>query len=462
MSITINSEPAEHGAGYNQLVFDITSSSTAQTNFNFVIDVYVGGVKVNRQLYPKQPASTSLKLDVSPVVKNYLSADFLNASSTLLSANTNSRCAYYVQFGEAYNDASGILNIYPNLTKSNDKFAYNSVFDFEEFEPLAFSKINIASGFTLQYNTNQYKYAGQYKTITYFDPITKLKGSLSNGNNKFAYINGYLTTFPATVVPGMGISGTGIPANTFITNVLFDTGLGCVVIEMSNAAISSTISNVTISSRVNTIKVKQYNSSGSLLSTNTETITGSLTTFVYNVNPDKINGFSLNSNTAYYDVEFLFVVGFTEVLIETTRINIVPPCTKYGTYRLHWLNQYGGWEAYNFTAVNQKSMEVNRTQYKKMLPLGYIDADRLKVNYNTEITDNVLLNSDWITDEQSDWMQGLFESPLIWLERSPTDFIAVQVTETSYQNQTYLNSGRQLHKTTCNMQYSYNRYRQSL
>ena len=125
MSITVNSEPAEHGAGYNQLVFDVTSTQTAQTNFNFVIDVYVGGVRVNRQLYPKQPASTSLKVDVSPVVRNYLSADFLNASSTLLSANTGSRCPYYVQFGEAYNNASGTLIIYPDLTKSNDKFAYN-------------------------------------------------------------------------------------------------------------------------------------------------------------------------------------------------------------------------------------------------------------------------------------------------------------------------------------------------
>ncbi len=94
MSITVNSEPAEHGAGYNQLVFDVTSTQTAQPNFNFVIDVYVGGVRVNRQLYPKQPASSSLKVDVSPVVRNYLSADFLNASSTLLSANTSSRCPY--------------------------------------------------------------------------------------------------------------------------------------------------------------------------------------------------------------------------------------------------------------------------------------------------------------------------------------------------------------------------------
>jgi hypothetical protein len=462
MSITVNSEPAEHGAGYNQLVFDVTSTQTAQPNFNFVIDVYVGGVRVNRQLYPKQPASSSLKVDVSPVVRNYLSADFLNASSTLLSANTGSRCPYYVQFGEAYNNASGTLIIYPDLTKSNDKFAYNAVFDFEEFGKFEFSKMNIASGFTLQESIPNYKYAGQYKTITYFDPVTKIEGIVSNGSPNVLLTGEYATIMPPTLSPGLGITGTGIPANTTIVNVAYNAGLGSNIIVLSNNGTSNVTTTLTASRRLSHIRVKQYDNAGSLLVTTTEGISQSGTTYVYNVNAEKISGFSLNANTAYYDVEFMNIIGMTETILETYRIDIVPACTKYGTYRLHWLNQYGGWEAYNFTAVNQKSIEVNRTQYRKMLPLGYIDADRLKVNYNTEIIDNVLLNSDWITDAQSEWMQGLFESPLIWLERSATDFIAVQVTETGYQNQTYLNSGRQLHKITCNMQYSYNRYRQSL
>ena len=452
MSITVNSAPKDYGSAYNQLVFDITSSNTGQTNFNFVIDVYVGGVRVNRQLLPKQPASSSVKVDVSPIVKNYLSADFLNVSGSFLGYNDNSQVSYFMQFGEAYNNASGTLIIYPDLTRypsGGQLRAYNCILDFEQYNPLQLYPIDKVGGFMLQ-TGDIYKYAGQYKTITYFDAPRTINGTIISGNNVILLS----ANQPQNLLPGMVISSPYFPVGTTITNYNPSTG----TVTTSLACTTSGTFNFEIPVAISSVRIRQYSDAGSLLATTSQAITYAGGTRVYNINPEKMTGFSLNANTAYYDVELMIGAN----VAESKRIYITEPCTNYGTYRLHWLNQYGGWEAYNFTAVNQKSIEVNRTQYKKMLPLGYIDADRLKVNYNTEITDNVLINSDWITDAQSEWMQGLFESPLIWLERTPTDFIAVQITETSYQNQTYLNSGRQLHKITCNMQYSYNRYRQSL
>jgi hypothetical protein len=97
-----------------------------------------------------------------------------------------------------------------------------------------------------------------------------------------------------------------------------------------------------------------------------------------------------------------------------------------------------------------------------MLPINYNTYDRLKTNYNTEIVDNIFVTSDWVSDTEAVGLRELFSSPVIWLERAVNDFVAVQVTETNYETKTYLNNSRALHNITANIEFSYNRYRQSL
>jgi len=391
MAITINNTPATHSAAYNQIVFDVSSNNTANTGFNFLIDVYVGGVRVNRQLYPKQPGTNKLLVDLSPVIKNFVQYDFLNASA-FFSYNTNSKAEYYVQFGEAYTDASGILQLYPDLARSpssGSRYAYNAVFDFEDFSKNRFEQLDVASGFVLQ-DSNMKSYCGpnQLKTVTYFAPNTSIFGP--------------------------------------------------------------------------NVRVTQYDSAGVQLATNNQSITYSGTTYVYNINPKLVSGFSLNANTAYYIVNFYNNVGFSEVVLASYTIYVDNECSKFETYRLHWLNQYGGWEAFNFKKVSRQSIQVNRNQYRKMLPINYNTYDRLKTNYNTEIVDNIAVTSDWVSDTEAVGLRELFSSPVIWLERGVNDFVAVQVTETNYETKTYLNNSRALHNITANIEFSYNRYRQSL
>jgi hypothetical protein len=136
MAITVASSPNDNQPAYNQVLFDISSSNTSQPNFNFVVDVYVkqtSDVLAARLLYPKQPSSTSVKIDISNILKTYVTHTFDFTSSFY--PDSNGQLDYFVQFGEAY-DVSGTLTIYPNLTRnpsSNYKRVYNSIFDFEDF-----------------------------------------------------------------------------------------------------------------------------------------------------------------------------------------------------------------------------------------------------------------------------------------------------------------------------------------
>ena len=140
------------------------------------------------------------------------------------------------------------------------------------------------------------------------------------------------------------------------------------------------------------------------------------------------------------------------------RVN-VDTCTQlYTNYRLHWLNQYGGWESINFNKVSTQKSEINRNIYKIPTPIGYTINDRLKRQFQTTITDKVAINTDWLTDTQLDWIRGLFESPIVFYEQG-SNMIPVQLTNASYDTQYYTN-GRKLHNVTAEMEYSYNRYRQ--
>jgi len=146
--------------------------------------------------------------------------------------------------------------------------------------------------------------------------------------------------------------------------------------------------------------------------------------------------------------------------VKTITIEIVAACSKFDTIRLHWLNNLGGWDSYNFTKQSIKSMDIERKQYKKMQSINYSKSDRLKTNYNTTIIDKLQINSDWISDDMSDWFQGLLTSPIVYLERGTDNFIAVNITNSNYLIQQYLN-GRKLHNLQLDIEYSYNRYTQS-
>ena len=179
--------------------------------------------------------------------------------------------------------------------------------------------------------------------------------------------------------------------------------------------------------------------------------------FLYNVNVKNCLDYILNNTIGTHTITLAnsFVTA-----VKTITIEIVAACSKFDTIRLHWLNNLGGWDSYNFTKQSIKAMDIERKQFKKMQSINYSKSDRLKTNYNTTITDKLQINSDWISDEMADWFQGLLTSPIVYLERGADNFIAVNITNSNYLIQQYLNA-RKLHNLQLDIEYSYNRYTQS-
>jgi hypothetical protein len=147
--------------------------------------------------------------------------------------------------------------------------------------------------------------------------------------------------------------------------------------------------------------------------------------------------------------------------IATKIFTYTEPCSQYENVRLHYLNKLGGFDVFNFNKNTMKTMTIDRKQFKAPLPIGYSKSDRLKTNYNTTINDKITINSDWISEEQSALLEQLATSPIIYLERSPTNFIAVNILNAEYEIKTFL-TDRKMFNVTFEIEYSYSRYRQSL
>ncbi len=393
MAITVNSSPDTHRPAYNQMLFNISSNNTAQPNFFFIADVYVKvgtDVLAARLLFPKQLGSTSITIDISGVIKNYLSYQVFVASSVI--PDNLGQLDYYVQFGEAY-DVANVLTFYPNLTRnptgSSYKYGYNLVFGFEDMLNGIFPNVMQsyrADNFgILTYETETQQVEQGDKILwSYFDP-------------------------------------------------------------------SGIVRKITIS------KGEEYS----------ETIAPTSGKFKYNIEPHILLAVWFPAPNLYETGDYtIYLKDQFDNILHTKLLEVKEPCSKYETFRLHWLNTLGGWDSYNFNKVNSQSVSIDRKQYKKVMPMPYVIKDRLVTTYNTMVTDNITINSDWVSDERAAWFENLFTSPVVFLERQdPSELnpviVAINVVETSYEKKKFSN-GRTLHNVTLTFNYSYDRYTQSL
>jgi hypothetical protein len=159
-----------------------------------------------------------------------------------------------------------------------------------------------------------------------------------------------------------------------------------------------------------------------------------------------------------YNVSLL---GSTSNVLASRTFSLNTECSQYTTVRLHWMNKLGGFDSFNFNKNTINAMDIERKQFKAPLPIGYSTQDRLKTNYNTTINDKISINSDWISEAESTLLEELATSPVIYLERSATEFVAVNITNTSYEIKTFL-TDRKMFNVTFDIEYTYSRYRQSL
>jgi hypothetical protein len=115
----------------------------------------------------------------------------------------------------------------------------------------------------------------------------------------------------------------------------------------------------------------------------------------------------------------------------------------YDTTRLIWSNNYGCWDFFNFRLANQKTTSVERGIYKN----GFVNYSVSQTTLPYDITHNgdtqyfvspdeeFTITSDWLTQEQADWMETLFYSPRTFIQQGQNT-IPIILTNTSFISKT--------------------------
>jgi len=138
-------------------------------------------------------------------------------------------------------------------------------------------------------------------------------------------------------------------------------------------------------------------------------------------------------------------------------------CSKYTPIRLHWLNRLGGFDSFNFNLKSEQETDINRSTYMQEehrftgTSWVYDSMSRGETDYHISTQDKLTVNTDYLTETESTWMNDLFTSPVIYQEINNT-LIAVNGKPKNVRKQTSLND--KLMQYTFKLDYSLTNNRQ--
>ena len=148
---------------------------------------------------------------------------------------------------------------------------------------------------------------------------------------------------------------------------------------------------------------------------------------------------------------------------EPVTFNIDKNCSKFTPVRLHWMNRLGGFDAFNFDLKSEESTGVKRKQYDQQAHTftgfgwSYDKADRGRTQYDTQLTKKLKVNTNYLNETESTWMESLFTSPEVYQEIN-NELIAVSIDGRSIKKKTSLND--KLMQYSFDLEYSIKNMRQ--
>lgn len=376
-------------------------SSTNKTQANFN---YIAKIYINSDVI-------TLKAPPDPVYKSgvfnigRIIESYVNSDigdgTVGFQINTNSYASYYVKFGEEYGTT---VTQYLNLVTTAVKYVWNGGVDFLEYQNYSFNNYS-ADGNKILSNTIDRCIEFNQDAWLYF---------VSKDTN--SYDKAMVASYNSA---GVLVRGVEI-ANLYVTSGT----IGCHFLRFSAGT-------------------KNLNLTPTGVITNT-----------YG------GGDVVPTNAAYY------IIGFDGgAASPTLRFNIGCGCSKYSTYRLHFLNKLGAFESFNFNGQSRKSSDITRNFYKAPIggltsasAFGYSKKDRSDRSYFVSAKDTLILRSNWLTDAESVWLQELVESPEIYLDDATHGLISMTCKNAKYDVKSSLND--KVFQLELELEYSFNRYRQ--
>lgn len=118
----------------------------------------------------------------------------------------------------------------------------------------------------------------------------------------------------------------------------------------------------------------------------------------------------------------------------------------YIPYTLHFMNQYGGFESFDFRKVSRKTIDLEKKDFTQLpyrvgasVAYNYGNvANHTKTVYASQYTEKLKLTSDHVTDEQYRWLKELVISPIVYLQEG-NKLVPVTIVSNNYEERQYVN-----------------------
>ena len=112
---------------------------------------------------------------------------------------------------------------------------------------------------------------------------------------------------------------------------------------------------------------------------------------------------------------------------------------KYSNYRLHFLNKYGGFDSVNFNMISRETEMIERQKYKRVYGSNvsnvwsYAKSDAMETVFDVKGKQRIKINTDWLTQTQSIWLEELLTSPVIYHDIDLTTMEQISLNDMQYE-----------------------------
>ena len=366
---------------YNKMLFKVSGSLTSATNYRYVCDIKnaAGTTTLARLKCDKLPTTNFGFFDVSRVVETLVAPTKPTLAQVGFADHAGFYSGYRLTFMEEYGSTPVVQTGTTTNVTGNVAFAGN----LEQLELADWSGEVYFPSDALQ--------GGENALTTTCIPISSPANAL---NVVYSDSYGFLCV-------GAGFSGAVVSAN-----VVYFNAAGSIV---RNFSVPRPLS---VSGSIHRFGAGPMNLKAL---TSAQCSDGQAGSF----------NFPTAEGAGYY-IQF---VDVTEAGYTATWFRI-GPCQRFNSIPVHFVNKYGGIDSYTFTMKNRKRANIEREVF------GYNSDVYATTTYNKVWAGSFdyvyALNSDWLTDAESEWLIEMVRSGYVWLELNGTLVEAV-VNANQYQ-----------------------------
>jgi len=426
MSITISQFSNRLNLASSDMLFDVSSSLSGSAQYQY-ISVLRDGANTTLTTVKQQPNPSGYGIfNLGRLVPQYLSYDtdhFDMGVDSMFYKNTNTAKFFKIAFGEEY-----------GTSVSSSVIVYNGIVNNVSGSPAQTGSINyyyFLNG-VLDPNSGDWN----WNTSSYYSPQTTPSTASFVRNvalteaprTQSARIGDYLTI---ASINGNITGGTttaqdiyAVNYNIYYTGSLIFTGSEFNINNVGNNVYfgGPRTSSAQLWSTVATVQTASNSvgsqTSGSLL----------LNMGIGPANLTALGNYDFTSQPwDYYEItlrpqQSANTVNTNASWDKFTILKQEPNC-GYDGVRFAWVNDYGVWDWFNFTLQNNKQTTLERGIYRgNFVPYSagatapYNIRRRGQNYYDINIEEIFTVNSDFLTQEEADWVQSMFYSPNVYIQ----------------------------------------------